>query len=517
MRKKTIDTAKKKFRIPIALHIYSSLILISLITVFVIGAMSMFIIRNYIATECERRIISAAASCQEFSNAFNARPIDDVDSDYKHELSDREVRDNLLNTIVSSSDFSSEASLALFNSKSMNGDFNLLWPEKFHSVSTYNNTSDLLSFIIKENSIVTDGVTRSIVYNNDNYYYRFIGFTEQNENSDIDHYEHYYLLIYINSSTYYSFANALNDAILRAIFISIIASAVISLIVAFPLYASTKKLSKFAGRIGKGDFTPLNGHIVSRELSDLNDGMNIMASKLEKSDIEQKTFFQNASHELRTPLMSIQGYAEGIKYGVFDENSRNEAVDIIISETTRLSNLVENLLSISKMDMSKHNAYEVKKQILDAVEIVEIVIDKVRGGFLHNGKELINDINIDDIYIYGNENDIFRMLENIFSNCLRYAKTKVTFKASSIENNLVFEIYDDGPGISEQVLEHIFDRFAKGSDGKHGIGLALAKSIAEEHNGHIEAKNIPDGGAHFKITLPIIDQEKQLTLINNEK
>ena len=81
-----------------------------------------------------------------------------------------------------------------------------------------------------------------------------------------------------------------------------------------------------------------------------------MAYKLEENDVEQKTFFQNASHELRTPLMSIQGYAEGIKCGVFeDEESKGEAVDVIIAETERLSNLVENLLSISKMDMYRRS------------------------------------------------------------------------------------------------------------------------------------------------------------------
>ena len=105
--------------------------------------------------------------------------------------------------------------------------------------------------------------------------------------------------------------------------------------------------------------------------------------------------------------MSIQGYAEGIKYGVFDNEKTEEAVDIIISETTRLSSMVENLLAISKMDLSSSGNYEVKKQIVNAYELSNNVIDKVRGGFLHNNKELINEIRVHDEYIYANENDIF--------------------------------------------------------------------------------------------------------------
>ena len=130
---------KNKFRIPIALHIYSSLIMITLITVFVIGILSTYIIRNYIATECEKRIISAATSCQQFSNAFRTGlPEEELDT---QNLTNEEIRDSLLNAIVSSTDLSSEASMALINMEYVNNDFNLLWPEEFHSISTYNNTN----------------------------------------------------------------------------------------------------------------------------------------------------------------------------------------------------------------------------------------------------------------------------------------------------------------------------------------------------------------------------------------
>ena len=114
------------------------------------------------------------------------------------------------------------------------------------------------------------------------------------------------------------------------------------------------------------------------------------------------------------------------------------------------------------------------------------------------------------------ENDIIRMLENIFSNCLRYARSRVFYKVFTENNNVVFSISDDGPGIDPEVLEHLFERFAKGSDGKHGIGLALAKSIAEEHQGSIVAYNIKDGGACFEMSIPMTKPKEQLTHANNE-
>jgi len=244
--------------------------------------------------------------------------------------------------------------------------------------------------------------------------------------------------------------------------------------------------------------------------------MNRMAQKLEQSDKEQKTFFQNASHELRTPLMSIQGYAEGIKYDVFNDDEKNDAVDVIISETTRLTGLVENLLSISKMDMSRSGTYTVKKTIINVQDLAEDIVDRVRGNFLHDGKELVTDIRAGDSYICANENDILRMLENIFSNCNRYADKQVEFSVRKVKNEIEFTIADDGPGIDEDFLPNLFDRFAKGSDGKHGIGLALVKAIAEEHDGTVTAGNRPQGGAVFTVSLPVIRPKEQLSHKNNK-
>ena len=308
-------------------------------------------------------------------------------------------------------------------------------------------------------------------------------------------------------------------ALIQAALLAIVIAGIFSIMMTYPIIFSTQKLSRFARRVAKGDFTPVKGHIVSKELSELGDVMNHMAYRLEESDLEQKTFFQNASHELRTPLMSIQGYAEGLKYGVFEsDEDRENAIDVIIDETGRLSGLVENLLSISKMDMSRSGNYKVKKSKIDARRICDTIIDRVRGNFIHEDKGILNDIRIKNTYIYGNENDLIRCLENIFSNCLRYCKTAVTFRCykSEDKSNVIFEISDDGPGIAPEVAEHLFERFSKGADGKHGIGLALALAIAEEHDGTVTAHNKPEGGACFEISIPVVKHRDQLTKMNND-
>lgn len=502
---------KSSFRIPIALHIYSSLILTALITVSMISVSNTIILKSYITSECNNRITSAVKSCEKFAEA--SRPDSDIFS--SDEVSSVEDR---LKEVISRSDVTNEATVVLFkrDDASLTG-YSLLWPSYSGSYA-YQMADGVFNAALVDNpdptKLISDASTKTVIYEDSEIYYRFVGVNVENEDGESSD-DTYYILIYVNSRAYYSFSKAMQLALLRSIIIAIICSAVLSIIVASPIYLSTRKLSRFAGRIGKGDFAPIKGHIVSRELADLAGVMNRMANKLQQSDIEQKTFFQNASHELRTPLMSIQGYAEGIKYDIFDEKGKKEAVDVIISETTRLSTLVENLLSISKMDMSRSGTYEVKKQMLEVREITESVIDKVRGGFLHEGKNLVNDFDIDNVYIFANENDIFRMLENIFSNGLRYAESSVTFKCSYDTSHVTFRISDDGPGISEEVQKHLFERFAKGQDGKHGIGMALAKSIAEEHGGTIKAYNAPEGGAVFEIRIPTAKCREQLSRLNN--
>lgn len=524
---------KSAIRIPISLHFYAVEIVVIILIVFIINIYIQSIVKNYIANECNQRLDIAVNSTQNFAQAFSSQ-ISVTD-----ERSEENIRAYLVNSVVTSADLSNQASIALYTLDKDTGEYILLWPTAYYSASYANSASNVVSQVIEEHGYEDITNTQTTEIDGNLIYYRTLtieykstrvddtnldvnstpGPTIVDEHKDTVDLNNYYLCVYVNSSSYYSFMAAMTLALIQAALLAILIAGVLSMLMTYPLIFSTQKLSRFAKRISKGDFKPVRGHIVSKELSELGDVMNQMAYRLEESDIEQKTFFQNASHELRTPLMSIQGYAEGLKYGVFEaEEDRDNAIDVIIAETGRLSSLVENLLSISKMDMSRSGNYEVKKQNIDVTKICDTIIDRVRGNFIHEDKAIINDIDIQSIYIYGNENDLIRCLENIFSNCLRYCKNAVSFSCKLDESgsNVVFTISDDGPGIAPEVVDHLFERFSKGADGKHGIGLALAKAIAEEHNGTVNAYNKPEGGACFNVTIPVLFHRDQLTKINND-
>ena len=534
---------KSAIRIPISLHFYAVEIVVIILVVFIINIYIQSIVKNYIANECNSRLDIAVNSTQNFADAFTSQI---TASD---ERTEENIRAYLTNTIVTSADLSNQASIALYTFDEKTGKHLVLWPTAYYSTSYANNANNVITQVIEEEGYKTLNKTQTTDIDGNIIYYRTLKFELvttvvegdvqfdpdgnpinspspsvttttstmiNGKNIDLDN---YYLCIYINSRSYYSFMASMTLALVQAAMLAIVIAGLLSIMMTYPLIFSTQKLSKFAKRIAKGDLKPVRGHIVSKELSELGDVMNQMAYKLEESDIEQKTFFQNASHELRTPLMSIQGYAEGLKYGVFEsDEDRDNAINVIIDETGRLSSLVENLLSISKMDMSRSGNFEVKKQNIDISKLYETIIDRVRGNFIHNDKSIINDFNAKNVYVYGNENDLLRCIENIFSNCLRYCKTAVTFKCNTDKSgrNVIFEISDDGPGIAPEVQEHLFERFSKGADGKHGIGLALALSIAEEHEGTVNAYNKEDGGACFEVILPVIKHRDQLTKINND-
>ncbi|SCW27709.1 Signal transduction histidine kinase [Ruminococcaceae bacterium YRB3002] len=511
---------KRNFKLPIAIHLYTTFIIVILLMALTMMFITSGILETFIAQECNKRIETARMSCNSLAQTFSASDLD-INS-----ITDSDVGNSLLNAIVSSADISNEANIALIYTRDPQGStFNLLWPTSSYSIASYNNTNSIIAKITEQNGINVSSETKTINIDGSLIYYKILDIKFSPEENVYQHLSNYYIVLFVNSRPYYSLTESLVYALIQVVLIITIVAGVLSLFNSVPLYLSTKHLSEFSKRIGRGDYRPINTErTASRELTDLSIQMNIMARKLEKNDLEQKTFFQNASHELRTPLMSIQGYAEGIKYGVFENEEKDKAVDVIIDETERLTNMVSNLLTISKMDMAKSGDYTVKKQVINCAELAENAIDKVRGHFIHDDKELVNDITKEDLYIYANESDIFRMLENIFSNCLRYCEHTVNFICRKDESgrNIEFTIYDDGPGISSDVEEKLFDRFATGTAGKHGIGLALAKSIAEEHKGTIKGFNMKndDGtnkGACFVIMIPLLTKKEQLTKLNKER
>ena len=217
---------------------------------------------------------------------------------------------------------------------------------------------------------------------------------------------------------------------------------------------------------------------------------------IEKEAERQQTFFQNASHELKTPLMAIQGYAEGIQAGVMDTGS---AAEVILAESDRMTELVDELLDISKIDMGR------QPHTLSETDIRELLYDSIRAvepAAAASGITIAPDFPEEPVMVKCDDTQIRRAVTNILTNGLRYAHSQLCLTCRPDKRNVIIRIQDDGDGIAEGDLPHIFERFYMGKSGKSGIGLALTKEIIHLHKGTIRAYN-GDSGAMFEITLPM--------------
>ena len=217
---------------------------------------------------------------------------------------------------------------------------------------------------------------------------------------------------------------------------------------------------------------------------------------IEKEAERQQTFFQNASHELKTPLMAIQGYAEGIQAGVMDTDS---AAEVILAESDRMAELVEELLDISKIDMGR------QPLTLSETDIRELLYDGIRAvepAAAASGITIAPDFPEDPIMVKCDDTQMRRAVTNILTNGVRYARSELRLTCRAYRRQVTIQIQDDGDGIAEEDLPHIFDRFYMGRSGKTGIGLALTKEIIHLHKGTIRAYN-GDAGAVFEISIPV--------------
>lgn len=225
-----------------------------------------------------------------------------------------------------------------------------------------------------------------------------------------------------------------------------------------------------------------------------------LGKTIESAQEIRQSFFQNASHELKTPLMAIQGYAEGIQTGVLPIR---ESAGVILEESDRMTELIEELLALSKIDSAQT---EPEFQEVNLTETIACIANSFTPVFQNGQKELKTEL-CGKAILLCDERQIRKAVSNLISNAFKYCKTTVTVKCSNENGKVHITVSDDGDGIAKEDLPHIFERFYTGSNGNTGIGLALTKEITEVHGGELRAYN--RGGAVFEMILPGIKEDKR--------
>ncbi len=288
-----------------------------------------------------------------------------------------------------------------------------------------------------------------------------------------------FLVFYVSVTAINHLVGTINLAMAVIMAVAMIICFLMTNVIAGSITKPVKSISRFAEEIGRGNFKRSELSFQDIEFDELGEAMNRSAEKLDEYDKDQRAFFQNVSHELRTPLQSIRCYAEGVKFNIMDTD---KSVTTIISETDRLSELVEDLLYISRMDsITSH----IEMQEGDLRDTLSLCAESLRHLAERNGLKFEYKFDDEPVLLFYNEKHMFRAFSNLISNALRYARDTITLSCGNTNHGIEVSVTDDGTGISGEDLPHIFERFYKGRKGKHGIGLSIVKSVIELHGGEI--------------------------------
>ena len=275
------------------------------------------------------------------------------------------------------------------------------------------------------------------------------------------------------------------------------------------LVASGDLSQRLIERPGKTEIARLN-----RSLNSMLDSLEDSVSSRNKTLGQMRRFVADASHELRTPLVSVRGYAELYRKGALKKKSEvQEAMQRIESEAIRMSSLVESLLTLARLDENQ----ELDAKKVDMIELVRSVIMTGSAGdkklsfavLTLSGAKLDKD---EKIYAEINESQIRQVLVNLIENAKRFSSNNSSIEigvGQKTEDEVIVEVIDHGEGIPKQLRDKIFERFYRADNSRNretggtGLGLAIVKEIVLLHKGRIEVRETPQGGATFRVRLPV--------------
>lgn len=248
--------------------------------------------------------------------------------------------------------------------------------------------------------------------------------------------------------------------------------------------------------------------------------INLLGSEKQKEEFKEalgqvrenetlrRQFSANVSHELKSPLTSINGYAEMIESGMVDSEDIQKFASIIHREGTRLLNMINEIIQLSKFDTG-YSDYDSRKEF----SLTKVIKEEVESiSITAQDKNLDFILDLDDVTMYGNARLIVDVVRNLISNAMKYSKVgggKVHVKLIDKGDWLEFSVKDNGIGISEQDQDRVFERFYVADKGRTrqqgsgtGLGLSLVKHTVRSHGGVVRVDSELGKGSTFTVLLP---------------
>lgn len=291
---------------------------------------------------------------------------------------------------------------------------------------------------------------------------------------------------------------------IRVLLISILSGAAIAVGLSKIFVSPMMKLGDAMRKVAGGDFTVrLDCTSKIRDVREVYGSFNTMVKELGNTETLQTDFVSNVSHEFKTPINAIEGYASLLQDSQLTDEQKNAYIDKIIFNTRRLSDLVGNILLLSKVNNQtislKASTFRLDEQVRQSILALESKWEK---------KEIEFDIDLDEIEYTGYENLLSHVWLNLIDNAVKFSPQngQIRIRLKQLAGSVTFSIWDNGLPIPEADIDRIFNKFYQG-DNSHvsegnGLGLALVRKIVAAAHGTINVTSSEDAGTEFVVALP---------------
>lgn len=271
-----------------------------------------------------------------------------------------------------------------------------------------------------------------------------------------------------------------------------------------------RQVTGVARKIAMGDLSARLEPKSNDEIGELCDAINYMASELGKTEILKNDFLSSVSHELRTPLTAIRGWGETVSMAIgSDDDTVRRGIDVILSETGRLSNLVEELLDFSRL---QSGSFKVNMQPTDILPVVDEAVNMYEEIARKQGIAMTYFPLTVSVCVKADRDRLKQVFINIIDNAVKYTNSggQIIVSAVMDDNCIRIIVQDTGVGIPKQDVDHVKERFYKANKTVRGsgIGLAVADEIIKQHNGLLLVESTENVGTAVTVVLPIFDENK---------
>lgn len=275
-----------------------------------------------------------------------------------------------------------------------------------------------------------------------------------------------------------------------------------------------KEMSSAVSEFSRGDLTRRVEVHCGGELEELADTINRMAGELSRLEDSRRSFVANVSHELRSPMTCMRGYVQAMLDGVIAPEDMPRYLRIVLDETDRLTDLVRDLLDLSRLESGK---FPLTLAPFDANELMRRNLINFEPRIDEKGIEVSVDLAEGPLYVMADANRINQVVSNIIDNAVKFMDgegSRLTVRTRPEGRSVRFTIANNGPRIAEADLPFIFDRFYKAdkahtSGGGTGLGLSICQRIMRQHDSEITVRS-DDAETAFEFLLPATDAPKKL-------